>query len=75
MPVGLNNGVSFQTKECSSSPSIIQDSDDDWDTDHDVINMSEEQQRWGGARDTGTLDMDKFRWVVIVTKSEIRDSF
>ena len=23
--------------------------------------MSEEQQRWGGARDTGTLDMDKFR--------------
>ena len=23
--------------------------------------MSEEQQRWGGARDTGVLDMDKFR--------------
>ena len=23
--------------------------------------MSEEQQRWGGARDTGTIDMDAFR--------------
>ena len=23
--------------------------------------MSEEQQRWGGARDTGTIDMDSFR--------------
>lgn len=40
---------------------ILQDSDDDWDTEHEVITMSEEQQRWGGARDTGTLDMDKFR--------------
>ena len=57
----------------------MQDSDDDWETDPDHINvMSEEQQRyllifkrkrgeeenilrWGGARDTGTLDMDKFR--------------
>ena len=26
-----------------------------------VNNMSEEQQRWGGARDTGTIDMDAFR--------------
>ena len=43
-------------------PSIIQDDDDDWETDPDYVNnMSEEQQRWGGARDTGTLDMDKFR--------------
>jgi len=38
------------------------DDDDDWETDPDYVNnMSEEQQRWGGARDTGTLDMDKFR--------------
>ena len=36
--------------------------DDDWETDPDFVNtMSEEQQRWGGARDTGVLDMDKFR--------------
>ena len=40
----------------------MQDDDDDWETDPDYVNnMSEEQQRWGGARDTGTLDMDKFR--------------
>merc|ERR1711892_1505360 len=46
MPVGIMN----------------QDDDDDWETDPDFVNnMSEEQQRWGGARDTGTLDMDKFR--------------
>jgi hypothetical protein len=32
------------------------DDDDDWETDPDYVNqMSEEQQRWGGARDTGTL--------------------
>ena len=38
------------------------DDDDDWETDPDFVNtMSEEQQRWGGARDTGVLDMDKFR--------------
>ena len=78
----------------------LQDSDDDWETDPDHVNvMSEEQQRlvitilitivfvikvimisvkiimtfiniiencirWGGARDTGTLDMDKFRWIL-----------
>merc|ERR1711892_916098 len=50
--------------DCSSMPVGImnQDSDDDWETDPDYVNnMSEEQQRWGGARDTGTLDMDKFR--------------
>merc|ERR1711936_634663 len=41
---------------------MIQDDDDDWETDPDYVNnMSEEQQRWGGARDTGTLDMDKLR--------------
>merc|ERR1711892_953521 len=50
--------------DCSSMPVGImnQDSDDDWETDPDYVNnMSEEQQRWGGAGDTGTLDMDKFR--------------
>ena len=31
--------------------------DDDWETDPDFVNdMSEEQQRWGGARDTGTIE-------------------
>ena len=33
------------------------DDDDDWETDPDYVNdMSEEQQRWGGARDTGTIE-------------------
>ena len=36
--------------------------EDDWETDPDYVNtMTEEQQRWGGARDTGVLDMDKLR--------------
>ena len=31
--------------------------DDDWETDPDFVNeMSEEQQRWGGARDTGAIE-------------------
>ena len=47
-------------------PAIIprpgDEDDDDWETDPDFVNnMSEEQQRWGGARDTGTIDMDAFR--------------
>merc|ERR1711963_726351 len=43
-------------------PTLNNDDDDDWETDPDYVNeMSEEQQRWGGARDTGVLDMDKFR--------------
>ena len=33
------------------------DDDDDWETDPDYVNdMSEEQQRWGGARDIGTIE-------------------
>ena len=33
------------------------DDEDDWETDPDYVNeMSEEQQRWGGARDTGVLE-------------------
>ena len=47
-------------------PAIIprpgDDDDDDWETDPDFVNnMSEEQQRWGGARDTGVLDMNQVR--------------
>jgi hypothetical protein len=31
-------------------------SDDDWETDPDYVNdVSEQQQRWGGARDTGVI--------------------
>ena len=34
-----------------------EDADDDWETDPDFINdMSEEQQRWGGARDAGAIE-------------------
>ena len=40
--------------------------EDDWETDPDYVNtMTEEQQRWGGARDTGVLDMDKLRETVM----------
>ena len=38
-------------------PSLANNDDDDWETDPDYVNeMSEEQQRWGGARDTGALE-------------------
>ena len=38
------------------------DDDDDWETEPDfVASMTEEEQRWGGARDTGTLDMERLR--------------
>ena len=38
------------------------DDDDDWETDPDYVNnMTEEQQRWGGARDTGVIDMNQLR--------------
>ena len=38
-------------------PSLANGDDDDWGTDPDYVNeMSEEQQRWGGARDTGVLE-------------------
>ncbi len=33
------------------------DADDDWETDPDYVNdVSEEQQRWGGARDGGSIE-------------------
>ena len=52
-------------------PKVGDDSDDDWETDPDYVNnMSEEQQRWGGARDTGVLDMDKLRQEIITETSE-----
>ena len=51
-----------QTAMPAIVPKHLGDDDDDWETDPDYVNtMSEEQQRWGGARDTGVLDMDKFR--------------
>lgn len=38
-------------------PTLADNDDDDWETDPDFVNdMSEEQQRWGGARDTGVLE-------------------
>ena len=40
----------------------VEDDDDDWETDPDyVATMTEEEQRWGGQRDTGAIDMDKLR--------------
>ena len=52
------------TKNGSSSSKVViptmantNDEDDDWETDPDYVNeMSEEQQRWGGARDTGVIE-------------------
>ena len=49
----------------------INDEDDEWETDPDFINdVTEEQQRWGGARDTGVLDMNKLRQEIISEASE-----
>ena len=40
----------------------VDDDDDDWETDPDyVATMTEEEQRWGGHRDTGAIDMDRLR--------------
>ena len=36
--------------------------EDDWETDPDFVNdVTEEQQRWGGQRDAGYIDMDSLR--------------
>ena len=49
------NGTSASTKVII--PSLNNGDDDDWETDPDFVNeMSEEQQRWGGARDTGAIE-------------------
>ena len=35
-------------------PKISTEAEDDWETDPDYVNdVTEESQRWGGARDTG----------------------
>ena len=40
----------------------VEADDDDWETDPEFVSsMTEEEQRWGGARDTGALDMEKLR--------------
>ena len=40
----------------------VDDDDDDWETEPDyVATMTEEEQRWGGHRDTGAIDMDRLR--------------
>ena len=40
----------------------VEEDDDDWETDPDyVATMTEEEQRWGGQRDTGAIDMDRLR--------------
>ncbi len=53
--VGAKNGSSTTAKVVL--PHLASNEDDDWETDPDFVNeMSEEQQRWGGARDTGTIE-------------------
>ena len=53
--------------------------DDDWETDPDYINdVSEEEQRWGGVRTAGAIDMNEFRADVQrenleVTKRKVSD--
>ena len=52
--VGAKNGSSSAKVVI---PNMASAEDDDWETDPDYINeMSEEQQRWGGAWDTGTIE-------------------
>lgn len=39
-----------------------QDDDDDWDTDPNYVNnVTEEEQRWGGGRTVGAIDMHALR--------------
>lgn len=39
-----------------------QDDDDDWDTDPNYVNnVTEEEQRWGGGRTVGAIDMNALR--------------
>ena len=51
-------GAKNEKNSVAVIPSLANgDDDDDWETDPDYVNeMSEEQQRWGGARDTGVLE-------------------
>ena len=48
-------------------PKLATETEDDWETDPDYVNdVTEESQRWGGARDTGQsfseLDQRNFIW-------------
>ena len=54
---------STETKVAGARGKSVSDrEDDDWETDPDYVNtMTEEEQRWGGARDTGVLDMEELR--------------
>ena len=60
------NGTSANTKVII--PSLNNGDDDDWETDPDFVNeMSEEQQRWGGARDTGAIEYVICDWLLEAT--------
>jgi hypothetical protein len=56
--VGTKNGGGSSSSAKVVIPAMGNgDDDDDWETDPDFVNeMSEEQQRWGGARDTGAIE-------------------
>ena len=53
-------------------PKLSTEPEDDWETDPDYINdVTEESQRWGGARDTGQsfseLDKRNFIYLIQIT--------
>ena len=67
----INNSKNGTASTKVVIPALGNNDDDDWETDPDFVNdMSEEQQRWGGARDTGALDMDKFREEIVKEADE-----
>ncbi len=50
-------GVLRDLSRAALTSFLLLDDDDDWETDPDYVNtMSEEQQRWGGARDGGAIE-------------------
>ena len=50
------------TSPASNARKQRQEEEDDWETDPDFVNdVTEEQQRWGGDRDAGHIDMDSLR--------------
>ena len=50
------------TQKTRASGGRVEADEDDWETDPDyVASMTEEEQRWGGARDTGAIDMERLR--------------
>ena len=53
-------------------PKLSTETEDDWETDPDYVNdVTEESQRWGGARDTGQsfseLDQRNFIYLIQIT--------